>query len=221
MTSGLAKAYGLPGLRIGWIVGPPLTNGVVVVVSTITRPSLRAPSTIALARRALEPATRERLLARTRAILNRNYPIVATWLDAQDGWFTYAPPDAGAIVYIALSARYQFDRFDHQTPCRERRAHRSRRHFSDGRFSAPRIRRQGATVAWRTRSTRRGPHRFRIAGCRLRTFDLLLVGYGNVARRLVTLLDEQRARLARDHDLSVRIVGIATGGTDPPMGRAP
>ena len=54
----------------------------------------------ALARRALEPARRARILARTRAILNQNFPIIAEWLDAHGSLFTYAPPDAGAIVYV-------------------------------------------------------------------------------------------------------------------------
>jgi homoserine dehydrogenase len=42
------------------------------------------------------------------------------------------------------------------------------------------------------------------------TFDLILIGYGNVARRFVSLLDEQRAALARQYGVSVRVVGIAT-----------
>src|SRR5262249_29891362 len=54
----------------------------------------------ALARHALEPATRARILARTRAILNRNFPVIAAWLDEQAGLFSYAPPDAGAIVFV-------------------------------------------------------------------------------------------------------------------------
>lgn len=41
-------------------------------------------------------------------------------------------------------------------------------------------------------------------------FDLLLVGYGNVARRFASLLAEQANVLGRDHDLRTRIVGIAT-----------
>jgi homoserine dehydrogenase len=41
-------------------------------------------------------------------------------------------------------------------------------------------------------------------------FHLLLVGYGNVARRFASLLREQRAALARDHGLRTRIVGVAT-----------
>ena len=41
-------------------------------------------------------------------------------------------------------------------------------------------------------------------------FDLILIGFGNVARRFVTLLAEQRTALARDHDLTARVVAIAT-----------
>jgi homoserine dehydrogenase len=41
-------------------------------------------------------------------------------------------------------------------------------------------------------------------------FDLILIGYGNVARRFASLLDEQRDVLLRDHGLRARIVGIAT-----------
>jgi homoserine dehydrogenase len=40
--------------------------------------------------------------------------------------------------------------------------------------------------------------------------DLALVGFGHVARRFVTLVDERAGRLARDHGLTTRIVGIAT-----------
>ncbi len=40
--------------------------------------------------------------------------------------------------------------------------------------------------------------------------DLVLVGFGNVGRRFVRLLDERRDRLQRDCDLTWRVVGIAT-----------
>jgi homoserine dehydrogenase len=40
--------------------------------------------------------------------------------------------------------------------------------------------------------------------------DLILVGFGNVARRFVRLLDERAERLRLDHDLAWRVVGIAT-----------
>ncbi len=42
------------------------------------------------------------------------------------------------------------------------------------------------------------------------TFDLVLVGFGNVGRRFVRLLNESRARLRREHDVEARVVGIAT-----------
>jgi homoserine dehydrogenase len=40
--------------------------------------------------------------------------------------------------------------------------------------------------------------------------DIALIGFGNVARRFVRLLDERQDRLFRDYDLQVRVVGIAT-----------
>src|SRR5512135_1151341 len=40
--------------------------------------------------------------------------------------------------------------------------------------------------------------------------DLILIGFGNVARRFVRLLDERAAELRRDHGLDPRIVAIAT-----------
>jgi aspartate/methionine/tyrosine aminotransferase len=97
VTSGLSKAYGLPGLRIGWIAGPPARIESMWSYHDYTT---IAPGALndALARHALEPTRRERLLARTRGILNRNYPIIAGWLSDHAG-FSYAPPDAGAIIY--------------------------------------------------------------------------------------------------------------------------
>ncbi len=40
--------------------------------------------------------------------------------------------------------------------------------------------------------------------------DLVLVGFGHVARRFVGLLEERRERLEAEHDLSTRIIAIAT-----------
>ena len=42
------------------------------------------------------------------------------------------------------------------------------------------------------------------------TFDLLLVGFGHVAQRFITLLAEQRKTLAREHGVAARVVGITT-----------
>ena len=61
-----------------------------------------APGTLSdrLARVALQPATRARILARTRRILHANLPVITDWLDAHRDRFTYVPPEAGAIVYV-------------------------------------------------------------------------------------------------------------------------
>jgi aspartate/methionine/tyrosine aminotransferase len=99
VTSGLSKAYGLPGLRIGWAVGPPRLVASLWEVHDYMTISPGALSD-ALARHALEPPRRQRILARTREILNANFPVVAQWLDDRRELFEYAPPDAGAIVYV-------------------------------------------------------------------------------------------------------------------------
>ena len=101
VTSGLSKAYGLPGLRIGWIVGPPP-----LVADTWAHHDYTsiAPGAVndRLATLALEPARRTRILERTRAIIRANFPPLAAWLSERPSRFTFVPPQAGAIVY----ARY-------------------------------------------------------------------------------------------------------------------
>src|SRR5580765_1926018 len=99
VTGGLSKAYGLPGLRLGWAVGPPSTIAAFWEYHDYTTIAPGALSD-ALARRALEPSRRSRILARTRRILNQNLPIMRSWLDSHDQLFTYCPPAAGAIVYV-------------------------------------------------------------------------------------------------------------------------
>jgi aspartate/methionine/tyrosine aminotransferase len=91
VTSGLSKAYGLPGLRIGWIVGPPTAIASMWSYHDYTTISPGALSDF-LARRALEPERRSRILARTRTILNENFPVIESWLQAHGDLFSYARP---------------------------------------------------------------------------------------------------------------------------------
>jgi aspartate/methionine/tyrosine aminotransferase len=97
VTSGLSKAYGLPGLRIGWIVGPPDTIDALWGVHDYTT---IAPGAVSdrLAQIALSPQGRERLLARTRGIVRANYPLLRAWL-AKRSAFSHIAPEAGAIVF--------------------------------------------------------------------------------------------------------------------------
>jgi aspartate/methionine/tyrosine aminotransferase len=96
VTSGLSKAYGLPGLRIGWVTGPPGTIDALWGVHDYTT---IAPGALSdrLARVAL--ARRERLLARTRGIVRSNYAIVRRWIARRAG-LSHIAPEAGAIVFV-------------------------------------------------------------------------------------------------------------------------
>jgi aspartate/methionine/tyrosine aminotransferase len=98
VTSGLSKAYGLPGLRIGWIVAP---HDVVNDTWAIHDYTTIAPGGIndRLARIALAPERRAELLARTRGIIRANYPLVRRWIERQEG-LTHIAPEAGAIVFV-------------------------------------------------------------------------------------------------------------------------
>lgn len=98
-VAGLSKAYGLPGLRIGWLVGPaPLVADAWARHDyTTIGPSGASDH---LATLALQPAVRERLLARTRGILRENYPVLEQWLRSFGPTFSWVPPQAGAICWV-------------------------------------------------------------------------------------------------------------------------
>ena len=99
VTNSLSKAYGLPGLRLGWLVGPPELMEDLWGRTDYTTIS---PSTLSdhLAGLALEPDTRRKILARTRKIIRENFGAMKEWIESQEGLFTYRPPDAGAICYM-------------------------------------------------------------------------------------------------------------------------
>jgi aspartate/methionine/tyrosine aminotransferase len=99
VTGGLSKAYGLPGLRIGWAVGPPPTPFELWGRKDYLTISPGALSEF-LARRALEPETRGRILERTRGILRANYPVLQDWVERRRRYFRLVPPRAGAIGYV-------------------------------------------------------------------------------------------------------------------------
>ncbi len=104
VTGSLSKAYGLPGLRIGWVTAPA---GIVDDIwarheyTTISATMLSNQ----LAALALSPEVRSWLLRRTRSYIRRGYPVLQSWMDLHPGSFSLRPPDAGAIAFI----RYHFD----------------------------------------------------------------------------------------------------------------
>ncbi|MGB2714864.1 MAG: aminotransferase class I/II-fold pyridoxal phosphate-dependent enzyme [Vicinamibacterales bacterium] len=99
VTSGLSKAYGLPGLRIGWIVSSPDLIAELWGFHDYTTIAPGAMSDL-LARMALAPERRERILARTRGIISTNYAIVRRWIERREAALWHAPPQAGAIAFV-------------------------------------------------------------------------------------------------------------------------
>jgi aspartate/methionine/tyrosine aminotransferase len=99
VTAGLSKAFGMPGLRIGWIVGPERT---VANLWSYQDYTTLTPTVLSdrLGRIAMAPPRREQILARTRAILRRNLPRMEAWIRSHDDIFDYIRPVAGAIVFI-------------------------------------------------------------------------------------------------------------------------
>jgi aspartate/methionine/tyrosine aminotransferase len=104
VSNGLSKAYGLPGLRTGWMVAPEDFVQKVWPYHDYTTISISAVSD-RLARIALAPENRKKILERTRTILNDNIGILMSWFEKQDGVFRCIPSQAGAIVF----PRYDLD----------------------------------------------------------------------------------------------------------------
>lgn len=102
ITNGLSKAYGLPGLRIGWIVGP--ADMIEALWHrhdyTVIGPSKMSDFLGIQALRA-----RDHIFRRTRGILNHNYPILEAWLKRFGELFSWRAPDAGAICFTRYHHR--------------------------------------------------------------------------------------------------------------------
>ena len=103
VTNSLSKAYALPGARLGWVVGP---EDVAERLWARTDYTTIAPPSVsdALARIALSPDVRPRILERTRRIIRHNIGLLANWVESGDGLFSFTPPDAGAIAMVRYHA---------------------------------------------------------------------------------------------------------------------
>ena len=95
----LSKAYGLPGLRTGWVVGPAKIvdqiwarhEYITLSVSTLSNH---------LAAIALSPEVRPKLIQRARRYIRRGYHVLEEWMRGQGDIFSLTPPQAAAIAFL-------------------------------------------------------------------------------------------------------------------------
>jgi aspartate/methionine/tyrosine aminotransferase len=103
VTSGLSKAWGIPGVRIGWIVGP---KNVIADCWSQHDYLTIGPNKLSdqLARIAVQPENREKCYARTRDVLNHNLDLAREWMGGFHGFLEWREPQAGAIALVKYHA---------------------------------------------------------------------------------------------------------------------
>jgi aspartate/methionine/tyrosine aminotransferase len=100
ITNSLSKAYGLPGLRLGWIASTVSDFGNTLWAYsdyTTICPTLLSDY---LARAVLQPKMRKKILDRTRRIVGEHWATLRKWLDERAEFFSYVSPRAAAICFI-------------------------------------------------------------------------------------------------------------------------
>ncbi len=108
-TSGLAKSFGLPGLRVGWLVtrNKAVREGAVRVKRYLSRcvsPISEYLSIIAL-------QSQEKISARNRAILSSNRRVCSAFFMAHSDSFSIVPPIAGTTGFPRLLHDLPIDEF--------------------------------------------------------------------------------------------------------------
>lgn len=104
VNGGLSKAYALPGLRIGWLVGPQQ-----MIADSWARHDYTTIASAVMSDRiaqmALTSPRREQIFERNRSLLRHNLVIMQDWVDGHGSRFHFIPPQAGGMAFI----RYDFD----------------------------------------------------------------------------------------------------------------
>jgi aspartate/methionine/tyrosine aminotransferase len=104
VNGGLSKAYALPGLRLGWLVGPDdviATSWAYHDYTSITAGILSHT----IGEIALSPEVRPAILQRNRAMLRDNLNHVLNWANSLGDHLRLTPPKAGGMAFM----RYDFD----------------------------------------------------------------------------------------------------------------
>ncbi len=107
-TAGFSKAYGLPGLRVGWVAGPAELVDKLWSYHDYTSIAFSAVSD-RLTALALEPARHARIIERTRGLVRGHYPVLREWIARHGERITHVPPAAGAIAWLGWRGRGTVD----------------------------------------------------------------------------------------------------------------
>ncbi len=99
VTGGLSKAYGLPGLRIGWLVGPEIEIEKAWAYHDYTSISTGLISQ-KIANWVLQPEKRPELLNRNRSMLKENVQVMEEWIKKHQDKLSFVPPKAGGMAFI-------------------------------------------------------------------------------------------------------------------------
>lgn len=106
----LSKAYGMPGLRLGWAVASTELMQALWRRHEYAAISAAGPS-MAIAEQVLAPAVRERLLTRTRGLIGQGLGTLSTWLEDDGSALRWTPPEAAAFAFLRLPPGVDGDRW--------------------------------------------------------------------------------------------------------------
>lgn len=104
VSNGLSKAMAMPGLRLGWLIGPPEDIAAAWHCKDYTSITTGSLSEF-IACRVLQPERRAKVLARSKDILRGNLRTITHWIEAHSDKLSFIPPRAGGMAFV----RYEMD----------------------------------------------------------------------------------------------------------------
>lgn len=107
-VSSLSKAYGLPGIRIGWIICKDQSLMEKLLAAKEQIIICNSVVDEYLAEKALE--NREKILSESHKTLNQNFKIVENWIENHSN-FEWVKPDAGAVAFIHIKKQIDTQNF--------------------------------------------------------------------------------------------------------------
>lgn len=110
VTSSLSKAYGLAGLRLGWMVSNESLINAVWPYHDYTTTTTTALS-VELAKMALEPDRERRLFDRAIGIAKTNVKVLDAWVRANSGLVSGVPTKIGGLAFVKYQGRTPSEEF--------------------------------------------------------------------------------------------------------------